>query len=224
MKREKKSEGGGQDSELPALKICPDCCALPGRMHEDGCDVEQCSVCGSQRICCNCAGHDKAFARWTGIWPGAAEAQYLGCDLNEFHIAQFNKIFFVKPGSVPEGKDLLKQAAAELAPEHVVDKRLASVSPSEVLDKAPTIVAIAYVQFFVLQNVWVAKIKIGKYTYRARSAVNECSAVKHLLQEVIHSRIPSRITMRRGAPADKLPDVKGEAAFYTFELWEGGAE
>lgn len=44
---------------------------------------------------CDCKGHDKLFARWTGIWPGAAESAMLGIDLNEF--AKYHQIFFVKP-------------------------------------------------------------------------------------------------------------------------------
>ncbi len=80
------------------LKRCHDCGAEPGTIHEDGCDVERCSVCGGQRLQCECEGHDKQFARWTGIWPGKAEAEYLGTDLNRFMAGRRSKIFFVKPG------------------------------------------------------------------------------------------------------------------------------
>ena len=77
------------------LTTCHDCGANPGEIHKDGCDVERCSVCGGQRLCCGCRGHDKAFARWTGIWPGKAEADYLGLDLNS--IEPLRGIFYVKP-------------------------------------------------------------------------------------------------------------------------------
>lgn len=78
------------------LKNCPDCGAYPGEIHKENCDVEHCSVCGLQRFGDDCEGHDKQFARWTGIWPGKAEAEYLGVDLNEFMV-RFSKTFFVKP-------------------------------------------------------------------------------------------------------------------------------
>ena len=82
---------------MGSLKDCHDCGAKPGEVHADGCDTEQCSVCGGQRLQCACKGHDKKFARWTGIWPGFAEAHYLRLDLNEFHRREYPKIFFVKP-------------------------------------------------------------------------------------------------------------------------------
>ena len=78
------------------LEDCHDCSAKPGEVHKDGCDVERCSVCGGQRLSYDCEGHDKIFARWTGIWPGYAEAEYLGVDLNELS-ANYRKIFFIKP-------------------------------------------------------------------------------------------------------------------------------
>lgn len=78
------------------LHDCPDCGAPPGRRHAEGCDVERCSVCGMYRLGCTCKGHDPEFARWTGLWPGTAEAQFLGIDLNEFYKREYHKIFFVK--------------------------------------------------------------------------------------------------------------------------------
>ena len=79
---------------------CSDCGVNPGEIHEDECDVERCSVCGGQRLMCfgykECEKHDKYFSRWTGIWPGDAEAKYLELGLNEFN-EKYANIFFVKP-------------------------------------------------------------------------------------------------------------------------------
>ena len=77
---------------------CPDCGVSPGQRHKHNCDVERCSVCGLQRLGCDCEGHDRYFARWTGIWPGAAEADYLGIDLNELTVS-FSNVLFRKPDS-----------------------------------------------------------------------------------------------------------------------------
>ena len=83
------------DSEK--ITWCPECGAVPGRPHKAGCDVERCSVCGRQKIRCDCKGHDPQFARWTGLWPGKAESQVLGKDLNQFYASGIYKIFFIKP-------------------------------------------------------------------------------------------------------------------------------
>jgi hypothetical protein len=79
------------------LKNCHDCGVVPGDLHGENCDVERCSVCGDQYFICGCEGHDKLFARWTGIWPGQAEAEYLGTDLNGFYEKGYHKMFFIKP-------------------------------------------------------------------------------------------------------------------------------
>jgi hypothetical protein len=60
---------------------CPDCGVAPGEIHEDGCDVEICTVCGGQRLQCLWLGgqfhsgafHDKEAAKWTGYWPVVKE-------------------------------------------------------------------------------------------------------------------------------------------------------
>lgn len=87
-----------------SLRNCPDCGAKPGEIHETGCDVERCSICGNQWLMCEHKNNDKAFSRWTGIWPGSVEAEYLGIDLNQFYQNGFHKIFFVKPKA--EGKQV----------------------------------------------------------------------------------------------------------------------
>ncbi len=52
---------------------CPDCGTAPGQPHTDDCDVQRCSVCGTQRITCSCAGHDPMRSVWTGEWPTTAK-------------------------------------------------------------------------------------------------------------------------------------------------------
>jgi hypothetical protein len=79
------------------LKNCPDCYVEPGEVHLDGCDIERCSSCARQKMVCDCKDHDKSFARWTGIWPGVAEAEYLGIGLNDFYTKKYTTIFFKKP-------------------------------------------------------------------------------------------------------------------------------
>ena len=79
------------------MKNCHDCNAKPGEMHRVGCDVERCSVCGGQRLQCGCSGHDPAFARWSGFWPGVLEADALSIDLNQFYEQGYHKKIFIKP-------------------------------------------------------------------------------------------------------------------------------
>jgi hypothetical protein len=59
---------------------CPDCGVLPGKLHEIGCDVEQCPYCGGQLISCDCARAVSAETAipWTGEWPGKTECLEFG--------------------------------------------------------------------------------------------------------------------------------------------------
>lgn len=48
---------------------CHDCGVSPGELHLPGCDVERCSVCGGQRVQCQCVGHNGFTSRWQGVFP-----------------------------------------------------------------------------------------------------------------------------------------------------------
>ena len=55
------------------MTTCPDCGTRIGAPHRNECDVERCSVCGTQKISCECGGHDPLLSAWTGEWPMRAE-------------------------------------------------------------------------------------------------------------------------------------------------------
>lgn len=50
--------------------FCPDCGCEVNEPHRNECDVERCSVCGTQRVSCGgCKGHDHRKSAWTREWP-----------------------------------------------------------------------------------------------------------------------------------------------------------
>ncbi len=88
------------------LRNCSDCGVKPGELHQYGCDIERCPLCGGQSIGCHCvyevnntnvddygddsptdamynvfdAEVEKTGGRlpWTGLYPGVAECAEYG--------------------------------------------------------------------------------------------------------------------------------------------------
>lgn len=58
---------------MTTTTTCPDCGTGIGEPHKKHCDIERCSVCGVQRIACDCEGHDQMQSKWTGEWPVGVE-------------------------------------------------------------------------------------------------------------------------------------------------------
>ena len=70
------------DDPIPVTRWCFDCAAAPGERHDEGCAVARCTVCGFQRIACDCEGGQPTV--WTGRYPGLAEVEKYGySDLND---------------------------------------------------------------------------------------------------------------------------------------------
>ena len=67
-------------------ETCLDCGTAVGEPHINECDIERCSVCGNQRLTCDCEGHDPLLTVWTGSWPKPEDAGY-----SDSFVISFNK-------------------------------------------------------------------------------------------------------------------------------------
>ena len=64
---------------LASKTPCPDCGVAPDEFHAKHCDVEQCPMCGRQKLSCECAKKpNEKRIPWSGTWPGEAECREFG--------------------------------------------------------------------------------------------------------------------------------------------------
>jgi hypothetical protein len=54
--------------ELLHYSDCPDCGVNPNQQHLNNCDVARCTICGRQKLGCDCEKGENDI--WEGIWPG----------------------------------------------------------------------------------------------------------------------------------------------------------
>ncbi len=99
-------------------KNCPDCGVAPGGVHDYGCDIERCIQCGGQLISCDCEteAHPppaKDRDRWTGEFPGRADARRLGLFCKEQKIYNGHGPWVPCEESDPEATPDLNRLAAE---------------------------------------------------------------------------------------------------------------
>ncbi len=80
-------------------KHCPDCGTKVGELHDPGCEVERCRLCGKQAIRCPCDRKDVEKLGdkliWMGAWPGDVECIEFG---------------FTTPGGRPDLNRLYREA------------------------------------------------------------------------------------------------------------------
>jgi hypothetical protein len=105
---------------------CPDCGVGIGMPHTNECDVECCSVCGIQKITCECEGHEPQESVWTGKWPETKSKR------DRKWMENFLRVEELGISNVPNGSDLYRWLLRQrrLYRQHQESEKQAGVSES----------------------------------------------------------------------------------------------
>jgi hypothetical protein len=94
-----------KEAKMNIKEKCPDCGTGIGMPHQNGCDIERCSVCGNQRITCECDGHAPLRSVWTGEWPTGNSVDEPFEQTAKVGFVFCNQIVHEKPKPVPSAPE-----------------------------------------------------------------------------------------------------------------------